>query len=135
MEECVALEKRWVSVPDMPRSVSGAAAVALDGRLLVIGGEDSDFGGGCDDDYHDFFPAVLEYNPGDRSWKELPSLLTARSYCAAPVLGGDVVVLGGLGFDGDLESVERYDRRSQCWEAMPSLPTGMIDPYAMVVRV
>ena len=31
----------------------------------------------------------------DRSWKGLPSLLTARTVCTVTVLGGDVVVLGG----------------------------------------
>ena len=65
---------------------------------------------------------VLEYNPGDRSWKQLPSLLTARSRCAVTVLGGDVVVMGGTGLSGEyLASAERYNRRSQRWEAMPSL--------------
>ena len=122
MEEYVTLEQRWVSVPDMPRSVHGAAAVELDGRLLVIGGADGD----------DVTSAVLEYDPGDRSWKELPSLLTARSFCAATVLGGDVVVVGGWGSDG---SVERYSRRSQCWEAMASLPLPLQRPAAVVVRV
>ena len=69
VEEYVALERRWVSVPDMPRAVSNAAAVALDGKLLVVGG--------CSND-GDTLSAVLEYDPGDGSWKELPSLLTAR---------------------------------------------------------
>ena len=120
MEEYVALERRWVSVPDMPRGVYAAGAVALDGKLLVIGGR----GRGL-------LSAVLEYNPEDRSWKDLPSLLTARAECAAAVFGGDAVVMGGFAIIGDDEyseycctSVERYNRRLQCWEAMPSLDTN-----------
>ena len=31
VEEYVASEQRWVSIPDMPRALVGAAAVALDG--------------------------------------------------------------------------------------------------------
>ena len=77
--EYVASEQRWVSVLDMPREVWDAAAVALDGKLLVIGGVDPDTG--------EALSAVLEYNLVDRSWKELPSLLTGRSSCAATVLG------------------------------------------------
>jgi len=38
VEEYVAAERRWVSVPDMPRAVRWVAAVALEGKLLVIGG-------------------------------------------------------------------------------------------------
>ena len=79
VEEYVASEQRWVSVLDMPREVWDAAAVALDGKLLVIGGVDPDTG--------EALSAVLEYNLVDRSWKELPSLLTGRSSCAATVLG------------------------------------------------
>ena len=40
VEDYVAMEQRWVSVPNMPRAIRGDAAVALDGRLLVIGGVD-----------------------------------------------------------------------------------------------
>ena len=86
MEQDVALGQRWISVLDMPRAVAFAATVALDGKILVIGGTNSE---GED------LSAVLEYNPGDGSWKDLPSLLTARPRCAACVLGVDAVVMGG----------------------------------------
>ena len=144
----MALERRWVSVPDMPRAVEAAAAVVLDGKLLVIGGFNTDLGA---------LSAVLEYDPEDRSWKELPGLLTACSHCHVTVLGGDIVVIGGLGASDRpvtptdvmmghrgnyssgrwLTSAERYNRRIQCREAMPSLtdaqPRGL--PYfgALVV--
>ena len=92
----------------------------------MIGGEGED----------ESMSAVLEYDPGDRSWKELPSMLTGRSYCAAAVLGGDVVVVGGRGSDdSDGSDVERYNQRSQCWEAMAALPTPLTHPAAVVVRV
>ena len=126
VEEYVASEQQWVSVPDMPRAVCDAAAVALDGNLLVIGGDDPD---------HELLSAVLEYNLGDHSWKELPSLLTARSFCKATVLGGDVVVVGGYGSNGYVRSVERYNRRLQCWEVMASLTIRLGDSAAVVLRV
>ena len=130
VEEYLAPERRWVSVPDMPKAVSEAAAVALDGKLLVVGGWDSE---------RKTLSAVLEYDPGDGSWKELPSLLTARYGCTVTVLGADVVVMGGFGGDGPsdegLASVERYNRRSQCWEAMPSLTAPVPLLAAAVVWV
>ena len=86
----------------------------------------------------DVISAVLEYNPEDRSWNGLPSLLTARSKCTATVLGGDVVVMGGCYFEDDdfhpLLSVERYNRRLQCWEAMPSLTDTLQDFAAVVIQ-
>ena len=71
----------------MPIAVDSAAAVGLGGKLLVIGGRDRS---------RAVLAAVLEYNPADRSWKRLPSLLLARTKCTVTVLGGDVVVRGGM---------------------------------------
>ena len=131
VEEYVALEWRWVSVPDMPTAVVGAAAVALDGKLLVIGGSDRTIAP---------LAAVLECDPADRSWKDLPRLPTARTKCTVTVLGGDVVVLGGYAPTRPtpwayVASVERYDRRAQRWEAMPSLLDPLTSSAAVVVRV
>ena len=55
------------------------------------------------------------------------------------VLGSDVVVMGGYRFSsfGSFSapaSVERYNRRLQRWDAMPSLIDPlMVDPPLMVV--
>ena len=66
-----------------------AAAVALDGKLLVIQGWNSHLGA---------LSAVLEYDPGDGSWKELPSLLTARWERIAIVVGAEELCSwGGTG--------------------------------------
>ena len=83
--------------------------MALDGKLLVIAGYTSDAFDG------DTLPAVLEYNPEDHSWKELPSMLTVCYFCWVTVLGGDVVVLGCPGDSGVLEEVEGYRGRGVPW--------------------
>ena len=106
----------------MPREVTGVAAVAMDGKLLVIGAGFSS-------------SAVLQYDPEDRSWKELPSLLTVRYGSTVTVLGGDLVVMGGRDPASLTSLVERYNRRLQCWEAMPSLIDPLIYSAAVVVRV
>ena len=128
VEEYVALERRWVSVPDMPIAVEAVPAVALDGKLIVIGGRNNDTGS------PNF--AKLEYDPRDGSWKELPGLLAVRFFRAVTVLGGDIAVVGGHGSNGVwITSVERYNRRLQCWEAMPSLIDGFSHSAAVVVQV
>uniref|UniRef100_A0A7S1IC53 Uncharacterized protein n=1 Tax=Eutreptiella gymnastica TaxID=73025 RepID=A0A7S1IC53_9EUGL len=102
--------------------------------MLVIGGcsmvSDSDEGQ---------VSGVLGYNPGDRSWKELPRLLKARSGpdFTVAVVAGDVLAIGGHEGDQDtpLTSVERYDRRSRCWEAIASLDCPLFFTATRVVRV
>ena len=116
-----------MSVRDMPRAVEAAAAVVLDEKLLVIGGFNRDL---------EVLSAVVEYDPEDGSWKELPGLLTAREVFSVTVLGGDIVVMGGFGAsDSWLTSVERYNRLRQCWEAMPSLTDTLVYSAALVVQV
>ena len=61
-------------------------------------------------------------------------MLQARTLFVVTVLGGDVVVMGGDTVEAS-KSVERYNRRSQCWEAMPSLPCLLFSAAAIVVRV
>ena len=125
VEQYVALKRRWVFVRDMPIAPDSAAAVALDGKLFVIGGFNRDLG---------TLSAMLEYDPEDGTWKELPGLLTARYSCAVTVLGGDIAVVGGRG-DHWLTSAERYNHRLQCWEAMPSLTDPLWRLAAVVVQV
>ena len=130
VQEYLAPERRWAPVPDMPKAVGYAAAVVLNGKLLVIGGLNRG---------RETLSAVFEYDPGAGSWKELPSLLTARYRPAVCVLGGEVVVLGGWTWSAPilsrLPSVERYNRRLQCWEAMPSLTDPMANLAAVVVQI
>ena len=122
VEEYLALEGRWVSVPDLPIAVAEATVVALNGKLLVIGGRKS--------------AAVLEYNLADHRWKTLPSLLTARSRAAVTVLEGNVVVMGGYGASSQpLLSVERYNQWTRHWEVMPSLTNRLCNPAAVVIQV
>ena len=128
MEEYIASERSWVPVAYMRSAADGMAAVVMNGKLIVIGG--FDFGR--------YLTTVRAYDPRDRTWNELPSLLTARAYCAATVLGGDIVVIGGWGVSGPMgadriSSVERYNQRLQCWEAMPSLTKSLSDSAAIVV--
>ena len=112
-----------MSVPDLPIAVEDATVVALDGKLLVIGGRKS--------------AAVLEYNLADHNWRTLPSLLTARSGATVTVLEGNVVVMGGYGYplNQPLLSAEWYNQGTRHWEVMPSLTNRLCNPGAVVIQV
>ena len=122
VEEYLPSANRWVSVCDLPIAVAKATVVAFNGKLLVIGGIDSD--------------AVLEYNPANDKWKTLPHLLVARIQPAVTVVEDSVVVMGGYAmehFDSPLQSVERYDTSTDRWESMASLTSQIHEPVAVVI--
>ena len=120
VEQYLPREDVWVAVPDLPIAVARATVVALDNKLLVIGGSDSD--------------AVLEYDPANQTWKTLPHLLEKRSEAAVTVLEGNVVVMGGYAVGGSpLRSVERYNLSTGQWEVMPSLTNVIHNPAAVVI--
>ena len=121
VEEYLPSANRWVSVCDLPIAVTKATVVAFDGKLLVIGGIDSN--------------AVLEYNPANDKWKTLPHLLVARIKPAVTVVEDSVVVIGGYATeycDTPLQSVERYNPSTDQWERMPSV-CQIHDPVAVVI--
>ena len=128
-EEYIAAEQRWQSLPDTPLPVAGAAAVEWQGKLLVIGGYVLRGASSA---------AVQEYDLVSRNWRQLPSLIDARVEPAAVVFGGDVMVMGGYevrtGQWQPLRTVERYNRQSQCWEAMPSMTEALYWPQGFVVN-
>ena len=68
VEEYMAAERRWVSVPDMPRAVSWVSAVELEGKLLVIGGRRKPAGNRSGPTC-----AVLEYNPAIAAGRSCPA--------------------------------------------------------------
>ena len=119
-------EQRWQSLPDIPLPTWGAIAVEWQGKLLLIGGYVS---GGAS-------RAVQEYDPVSRHWRQLPSLIDRQVFAAAAVFGGDVMVMGGYlpsTAPTPLRTVERYNRQSQCWEAMPRMTEALEFPKAFVV--
>ena len=111
----MARERQWVFVPDMPAEICGAAALAFNGKLLIIGGTGQT---------GQTLRTVQQYDPEDCTWKGLPNLLTARTECMATVLI-EIDVIGGQhiwGLRGQpVLSVERC-HQLQCWKPFGSLP-------------
>lgn len=110
----------WTTLANLPTSVSGASAVALDGRLCVLGGLDA---------YGEPTNVVQVFRPDINQWVSDPSLgaippmRTARHFAAAAVLDGRIYVLGGLGASKTaLTATEVYDPASRTWQALPPMP-------------
>ncbi|MGH7151854.1 MAG: Kelch repeat-containing protein [Planctomycetota bacterium] len=97
--------------PPLPNATRDAAAVALNGKLYVLGGED----GGV------FRNSVVSFDPAANAWSAQPPMLQGRSLFAAVAYGGRIYVFGG--FDGSpLAACERYDPAAGAWTPIPSMP-------------
>ena len=97
--------------PPLPYATRDAAAVALNGKLYVLGGEDAGVTRN----------SVVSFDPATNAWSPQTPMLQARSLLAAVAWGGRIYVFGG--FDGaPLAACERYDPASGAWTPIPSRP-------------
>jgi len=101
----------WESLPPLSSARAGCAAVALAGRLYIIGGEAS--GHALND--------VQRFDPWVGSWETLPPMHQGRIRAAATDGGGCIFVLGGLDGTRPLNSVERFDAHTLAWQEMPAM--------------
>mmetsp|Transcript_49625 Transcript_49625/g.95836 ORF Transcript_49625/g.95836 Transcript_49625/m.95836 type:complete len:404 (-) Transcript_49625:144-1355(-) len=101
----------WESLPSLKSARAGSSAVAIAGRLYIIGGEAS---GHALNDVHRFDPWL-------NRWESLPSMHHGRIRAAAADGGGCLFVLGGLDGTKPLTSVECFDTRKLAWQDMPSM--------------
>ena len=80
---------RWERRAPLPVSLHHAAAVAVGGRLYVVGG----YAGG----QWAVLDSVFEYDPGTDRWRARAPLPTARGALAAAVIDGRIYAAGGVG--------------------------------------
>ena len=114
----------WTFATPMLRAVTNHAAVALDGKIYVIGGEE------------EFLPmsdAVQEYDPATQLWTLRASMPTAREGAAAAALDGKIYVVGGTSGGMDIATVEAYDPATDSWASLQPLTEPRRDLSAEVV--
>ena len=98
--------QEWADDAPMPTARTGAASVVLDGRVYVMGGQNT---------AGEPLAAVEVFEPG-AGWSTLAPLRQARVDAAAAVLGGQILVLGGRTADGEpTDSVEVYVAAEDRW--------------------
>jgi N-acetylneuraminic acid mutarotase len=96
----------WRAGPDLPQARSGAAAVALGGKVYVLGGESTP--GGVRN-------TVSRLDPATGSWTELAGMPFSAHGLAAVVVDEAIVVMGGFSSASDAVGTES----AQCWRFAP----------------
>jgi N-acetylneuraminic acid mutarotase len=101
----------WTSLPPMPTPRNHATAVALNGKIYVIGG----FTGAT----LAMLPTVEEYDPGTSTWTERAAMPSARASIASVAGNGAIYVLGGeinpSRSSGIFSQIEAYDPATDSW--------------------
>ncbi|XP_026151351.1 kelch-like protein 33 [Mastacembelus armatus] len=77
---------KWERLPDMIYQRNYFAAVCLEGKVFVLGGNQDD---------SQYLDAVEYYNPEENTWRQAHPLSTAVCGHAAAVLGGQIYISGG----------------------------------------
>lgn len=114
--------QQWTMLPTMPTARGGAAAVAKDGKIWVIGGMASTGGS---------LTAVEVFDTATNTWSAAPPLGTRRDNPGAAVLQGNIYVFGGRTREATgqesaptLETTEMFDATANVWVPKAPMPTG-----------
>ena len=115
-------DSRWHERAQMPTRRAYLAAVAVEGKILAIGGRTAE----------GVTAAVEMYDPIDDIWARGEDKPVPVAYVSAAVIGSDVYVPGGCDTSFRPTSVvELYDVRSKTWRAVSPLPEPRC-AYALV---
>jgi N-acetylneuraminic acid mutarotase len=103
---------RSTLIAGLPTVQNGGAAVALRGRVWVVGGA-SAFGVAVS--------TVQAYDPISNTWQVMAPMASPRRDPVAVVIGDEIVVAGGD--DGEaLQTVEIFNPATGAWRPAPSMP-------------
>jgi N-acetylneuraminic acid mutarotase len=108
---------RWTGLDTaLPTAREHLAAVALDGKLYVIGGRWHGRGN---------LSTLEVYDPQTNAWRTGPAMPTPRGGLTAAAAGGRIHVTGGEAFDPGriFGQHEAFDPRTERWTTLPDLPT------------
>jgi N-acetylneuraminic acid mutarotase len=110
--------EEWTELASAPRSFDHAAYGAIDGKLVVAGGRDTNIGAITAD--------VDIYDPASDTWSSGAQMPTARGGVAGAVLDGELYVIGGEGNSevatGVFDDVEAYDPATDTWTILETMP-------------
>eukprot|EP00928_Gymnodinium_smaydae_P034906 TRINITY_DN24647_c0_g1_i1.p1 TRINITY_DN24647_c0_g1~~TRINITY_DN24647_c0_g1_i1.p1 ORF type:complete len:426 (-),score=87.30 TRINITY_DN24647_c0_g1_i1:14-1291(-) len=104
----------WVQLPPLSRERCAAAAVAVAGSIIALGG--------CDEEGAALDTAEALDIADPQRWRALPCMPRPRCNFAAAVVSGRVYVAGGYDtMMRDLDCVECFDPRVLTWESISTL--------------
>ena len=116
--------KRWTVETRLPQGLNAPAAVALGGKIYVIGGFDGTSNIPTD--------RVDVYDPAAKSWSRAAPLPAPRGGHAAVVLDGKIHVLGGGNEVSTLADHSVYDPAANRWSRLAPLRRSKGSPAAVV---
>ena len=91
-----------------------AMSAFVEGKIYVIGGY-------CNDDYMSTGEA---YDIEDNEWTAIAPMSVERNKAGCAAYNKKIFICGGWEGAGNVvSSVEVYDTETDCWAALPSLPT------------
>lgn len=104
---------RWTRLPSLGRGRAAGAAAAVDGRIVVMGGQD-----------RGRLLSVTEVFDG-RHWRDGADIPTPRDHLAAVADRRYVYAVGGRRRSSDRNSgaLERYDPKADRWSTLADMPS------------
>jgi len=109
-------DQGWRELAPMPAPRSQAAAVAIGGRIFIVGGAQGDR----------LFSPTFVYDTATDRWSTAAPIPTPRDHLAAVEFSGRMCAIGGrkLSLLQNLASFECYDPGRDAWQTMPDAPTA-----------
>src|SRR5437899_7871726 len=109
-------DQGWREIASMPAPRSQGAAVALGGKVVIVGGAANDR----------LVAPTYVYDTATDRWNVAASLPTPRDHLAAVEFAGRLCAIGGrkLSLLQNLASFECYEPGRDAWLAMPDAPTA-----------
>ncbi len=104
----------WSLGPPLPVANNHGMAIAVAGKVYLIGGQTTDAGAGS------YVNTLYALDPARGVWEQRAPMPTARSAGAPVVLGGKIYVAGGRPPRGSDFAV--YDPATDVWTTLPNLP-------------
>jgi non-specific serine/threonine protein kinase len=109
-------DQGWREIAPMPAPRSQGAAVAVGGRIYVVGGAQN----------ARLVAPTYVYDTAADTWSTVAAIPTPRDHLGAAALGGRVCAIGGrrLSLLQNLAAFECYDPTTDAWHSMPDAPTA-----------
>jgi N-acetylneuraminic acid mutarotase len=109
-------DQGWREIAPMPAPRSQGAAVAIGGRVFVVGGAEG----------NRLVSPTYVYDTATDRWTTAASIPTPRDHLAAAELDGRLCAVGGrrLSLLQNLAAFECYDPAADAWQAMSDAPTA-----------
>lgn len=126
----------WSIGPSLPTKRSHHAAVVLENKIYLVGGQHRENGTSQ--------PTILNasmdiYDPATATWSTSAPMNVPRTWITAAGLHGRIYAIGGIQdpnapiIDNEF-TVEEYDPRDDYWRIVTDLPTGRSECAAVTVN-